>query len=97
MIASLFFGLIAWLLPVINLLKYENPSKSWMTLSLLSLIACSISLFSQLFTLYEWVKAGDWTALMDTSAAIITASAILLIGTIVLNGITLFLYRNRVT
>ena len=94
-IASLILGLIAWILPTINLLKHESPSRSWMTLTFLSFSACSISLVFQIFSISEWVKVNDWTALMDTIGAIMTASSILIIGTIVLNGITLYLYRSR--
>ncbi|MCH1627882.1 hypothetical protein [Fredinandcohnia quinoae] len=94
-IGSLVLGLIAWILPAINITRYEKRSRNWITLSILSLSACSISLFFQIWSLYERVKAEDWSALMDTMSVIASVPAILLIGTIILNGITLYMYRSR--
>ena len=68
---------------------------NWITLSIVSLSACSISLFRQICSFYERVKAEDWGALMDTMSVIASVPAILLIGTIILNAITLYMYRNR--
>ena len=94
-LGSLVLGLIAWILPSINIARYEKRSKYWITLSIVSLSACSVSLFLQICSLYERVKAEDWAALMDTMSVIASVPAILLIGTIILNAITLYMYRNR--
>lgn len=94
-LGSLVLGLIAWILPAINIMRYEKRSKNWITLSIVSLSACSISLFLQICSFYERVKAEDWGALMDTMSVIASVPAILLIGTIILNAITLYMYRNR--
>ena len=93
---SLVLGLIAFILPLINVARYEKLSKHWVTLSIVSLSACSISLFLQIYSFYERVKANDWAALMDTMDVIASVPAILLIVTIILNAITLFMYRNKV-
>ena len=93
---NLVLGLIAFILPLINVSRYEKLSKHWVTLSFVSLSACSISLFLQIYSFYERVKANDWAALMDTMDVIASVPAILLIVTIILNAITLFMYRNKV-
>lgn len=92
---SILLGLIAWILPAINISRYKKRSSSWITLSMISLIACSISLFFQIYSFYERVKAEDWSALMDTISVIASVPAILLIGTIILNALTLYLYKNK--
>lgn len=65
-LGSLVLGLIAWILPAINISRYERRSKYWITLSIVSLSACSISLFLQICSFYERVKAEDWSALMES-------------------------------
>jgi cytochrome c oxidase subunit 4 len=95
---SLVFGLLAWILPVINLLRYGKQGRNnWAALSLMSLSACAVSLCFQLFYVFYWVKAADWSALMDTMSAVAVISAVLLAITILLNGINLKVYRGRTT
>lgn len=94
-LGSLVLGAIAWILPVINIFGYGKRSRNWVTLSVMSISACSISLFLQICSFYERVKAEDWSALMDTVSVIASVPAILLIGTILLNVITLYIYRVR--
>lgn len=94
-VASIVLGLVAWILPIISILKYKEHFKSWITFSIISLIACSAALFFQIYSLYERVKAQDWTALLDTMSIIVSLPAILIIGTILFNVITLSMYRNR--
>src|SRR5699024_7433507 len=97
-IGSLVFGLIAWILPVVNIMRYRDQNyENWILLSVVSLSACSVSLFLWIYSFYERVKAEDWGALMDTISVIASVPAILLIGTIILNAITLILYRYRTT
>ncbi|WP_339181715.1 hypothetical protein [Oceanobacillus sp. FSL W7-1293] len=64
-IGSLLLGLIAWILPVINLTRYDkhNP-KNWAALSLASMSACAISLCFQLAYNYHLVKEGCYALLM---------------------------------
>jgi len=91
-LGSLVLGLIAWILPVVNLTRY---AKNWVVLSIISISACAISLFLQIFNIYNRVKIEDWSALMDTMGAKVFITAFLLIVTIILNVITLIVYRNR--
>nr|WP_240795383.1 hypothetical protein [Aquibacillus halophilus] len=94
-LGSLVFGLIAWILPVINLIRHEkHDHKKWVTLSFMSISACAISLCFQIFYNYHLVKIEDWSALMDTTGAVVFASTILLIVTIILNLTTLIVYRG---
>ncbi|MQR95830.1 hypothetical protein [Fictibacillus phosphorivorans] len=92
-VGSLVLGLIAWILPVVNLVC--KKSKSWMTLSMISICACAISLCFQIFYTYHKVTVEDWSALMDTMHTTALASAALLLITIILNVMTLVVYRGK--
>ncbi len=94
---SFVLGLIAWILPVVNLVQYRKHNhRNWVALSIMSISACSISLCFQIFEINQRVKVEDWSALMDTMSALAFVSAVLLIITIILNVITLIVYRDRV-
>jgi cytochrome c oxidase subunit 4 len=94
-LGSLLLGLIAWIIPVVNLVKNNNTEQKNRTIfSLSSMSACAISLCLQIFYQNHLVKIEDWSALMDTSNAVALVSSILLVGTIALNAITLFVYRK---
>lgn len=94
-LGSLVLGVVAWILPVINIARYNKRSSNWTTLSIASISACSVSLFLQICTFYERVKAEDWSALLDTANVIASVPGILLIGTILLNVCTLLMYREK--
>ncbi|MFD1737141.1 hypothetical protein ACFSCX_11315 [Bacillus salitolerans] len=95
-LGSLALGLIAWILPVVNLLHDKKQDhRYWGTLSIISMSACAMSLCFQIFYNYHLVKIEDWSALMDTTGAVAFVAAILLIVTILLNAITMIIYRDR--
>lgn len=95
-LGSLVMGVIAWILPAFNLMRYKrHDNRNWVILSILSLSSCAISLFFQIYYIYHKVKISDWAALMDTMYAIVFASTVLLIVTIILNSITMLVYRDR--
>lgn len=94
-VCSLLLGAIAWILPAINISRYDKRSRNWFNFIIVSISACSISLFLQICSFYKRVKAEDWSALMDTVSVIASVPAILLIGTILLNAITWYIYRDR--
>lgn len=95
MLGSLILGLIAWALPIINLIKIKrNQSEDWYIFSMASLIACSVALYFQiLYSEYILIDRRDFSALMDTLPASAMVSAVLLVITIALNIITLIVYR----
>jgi hypothetical protein len=78
-LGSFMLGLIAWILPVVSLMKYKNNHRYWATLSVMSLSACAISLFFRIIYNYHLVKIEDWTALMDTTSAVAFVAVVLLI------------------
>ena len=93
---SFVLGLLAWILPVVNLMRYEKPAqRTWVALSMMSLSACALSLCLQIFEINHRVKVADWSALLDTMRAVASVSAVLLIVTIILNAMTLIVYRER--
>jgi len=95
-LGSLVLGLIAWILPVVNLMRFKkHGNRNWVTFSVISISACAISLYFQIFYAYHLVKIEDWSALMDTMGAVAFVAAVLLIVTIILNAITLLVYRDR--
>ncbi|WP_068676735.1 hypothetical protein [Oceanobacillus sp. Castelsardo] len=95
-VGSLVFGLIAWILPIMNLIRDKKQgNNNWVVLSIISISACSISLYFQILNSYHRVRIEDWSALMDIMGARVFVTAILLIITIILNVITLLVYRNR--
>ncbi len=95
-LGSLVLGLIALILPVVNLMRYKKHShRNWVSLSIMSISACAISLCFQIFYNYHLVKIEDWSALMDITGAVVYVAATLFIVTIILNAITLIVYRDR--
>lgn len=95
-IGSLLLGLIAWILPIFNLTRdKKQENKNWVTLSTISISACSISLCFQIFYTYHKITVEDWGALLDTMYTVVFVSTTLLIVTIILNVITLIVYRGR--
>lgn len=95
-LGSLVLGLIAWILPVVNLLRRNKAnSRSWVAFSVASVSACAISLCMQIFYTNHLVKIEDWSALMDTSHAVALVATILLVVTIILNAITLIAYYGK--
>src|SRR5699024_12573111 len=86
---SLVLGLIAWILPVVNLTWY---TKNWVALSILSISACGISLFFQFFYIYNRVYIEDWSALMDTMCVYLFRAVFLLLFTLLLYVLFLFIY-----
>lgn len=96
--ASIVFGLIAWILPFINLTKQNKSSnKNWAIFSIASISACSISLCMQIFYTNHLVNIEDFVAIMDTFSVVASTSAFLLVSTIVLNAITCFVYYKNKT
>lgn len=96
-LGSLVLGLIAWILPVVNLMRYQKQNhRNWFFLSVLSMSACAISLCFQIFYNYHLVMIEDWTALLDTMRAVVMAATFLLIVTVILNVSTLIVYREKI-
>ena len=95
-LGSLVLGLIAWVLPVVNLVQHnEADQRNWVAFSVASVSSCAISLCMQIFYSDHLVKIEDWSALMDTSHAVALAAALLLVVTIILNAITLIVYCGK--
>ncbi|WP_060204937.1 hypothetical protein [Sporosarcina koreensis] len=91
-VGSLVLGLIAWILPIVNLMGLTKHRSAF---SIMSLSACAISLVFQIYYNYHLVQIEDWAALMDTMGAVAGAATILLVVTLVLNAITLIVYWGR--
>ena len=70
-VGSLVLGLIAWILPVMSLMRYKQGGhKNWAGFSIMSVCACAISLYFQICYNHHLVTIGDWTALMDTTGIV---------------------------
>lgn len=95
-VGSLVLGLIAWTLPVVNLLQHNKADRwNWVVFSLASVSACAISLCMQIFYTNHLVKIKDWAALRDTSNAVALVATLLLIVTIILNVTALVVYYGK--
>ena len=95
-VGSLVLGLIAWILPAVNLARHNKIScKRYAVFTVTSLSACAVSLRFQLFYNDHLVKIEDWSALLDTSHAVALVSALLLVVTMILNVSALFVYFRR--
>lgn len=95
-LGSLVFGLIAWILPVVNIAQHNKAGcRKWAALCVASVSACAISLCMQIYYTDHLVKIEDWSALLDTSHAVASVSTLLLVVTIILNVITLRVYDKK--
>jgi len=95
-LGSLVLGLIAWILPVVNLVQHNKADRSnWIVFSVASVSACAVSLCMQIFYGNHLVKIEDWSALMDTSSAVASAAIMLLVVTVILNAVTLVIYHEK--
>ena len=94
-LGSLVLGLVAWILPILNLVKRNKNHKNWALYLIVSTSACVISLFFQIAYHNYLVRIGDWAALMDTSGAVVLLTFILTVVTILLNTITVIVYNKR--
>lgn len=95
-LVSLILGFIAWMLPIVNLIKYNNHEhKNWMIFSIASVGACASSLCFQIIYNSHLVKTEDWSALLDTSGNMAWVCTFLLMVTIALNIVTIVVYRKK--
>src|SRR5699024_11720667 len=95
-LGSLVLGLLAWILPVVNLMQYKKyDNKNWVTLSIMSISACAISLYFQIFYGYYLINIEVWSALMYTQGAVDYVASLLLFVILILNAITMLVYCNR--
>lgn len=94
-VGSFMLGLVAWVLPIIMIIKTKKGSNvNALILSVLSMCACTVSLWFQIIYNDHLVKIEDWSALMDTTGALVIVSSVLIIVTIILNLLSLFLYKK---
>lgn len=92
---SILFGLIAIIIPIINLMKQDKDSISNLgVFSGMSISACAISLCMQIFYANYLVSIEDFTAIMDIFGTVASDSALLLLATITLNIITYMVYKK---
>lgn len=95
-LASLLLGLIAWILPIINIVNHKKlNNKNWANLSVISMGACATSIYFQILYNNHLVNINDWTAIMDIIGSSVFLSSALLVVTIILNIINLLVYRDK--
>jgi len=94
-IASLLLGIIAWTLPIYNLLKFNKAAnKNWVVLLFISMSACVISVLFQIIYQNHLVEIEDWSAIMDTIWGVLFVSTLLITVTLILNLLTIMSYRK---
>ena len=93
---SILFGLIAVVMPIINLMRQDNGVINNLGLfSGISISSCAISLCMQIFYANHLVNIEDWGALMDILGTVANVSVMLLIATITLNIIVYIKYKEK--
>lgn len=94
--ASLLLGLIAWILPIVNIVNHKKlNNKNWANLSVISMGACATSIYFQILYNNHLVNINDWTAIMDIIGSSVFLSSALLVVTIILNIINLLIYHDK--
>ena len=94
-IGSLLLGLAAWVLPVINLARYNKAKhKNWVILLFVSMCACTVSILLQITYQKHLVQIEDWSAIMDTIWGVLFVSMVLAVVTITLNLVTIIKYHK---
>lgn len=83
-VGSLLFGIIAWVVPIIGLVR-----KNKLFYSLISMGSCAASICAEVFYINHLVNKNDWSALMDITETLAKVCVFLLIVTIVLNTLLL--------
>ncbi|MDO4269685.1 MAG: hypothetical protein Q4C72_02060 [Eubacteriales bacterium] len=93
-LASLFFGLVAVILPVVSFsAKSRRIQGRWAAMSLCSLGSCALAICLQPFYTSHLVDIEDWSALIDTSAASAKICAALLGVTVLFNLLAAGMHR----
>lgn len=91
-LVSLILGLVAWLLPLICLMRGINRlGKYHHMVSTLSMTTCASALFLQMIYTQHLVRIRDWSALMDITDAVVFASAVLIGITVILNIVLVYI------
>lgn len=80
---SLLFGLAAWVVPAVALIRRSRAAAAW---SAVSAGFCSVALYLQILYGYHLITTGDWSAAEDTAGAVVLSASVLLIGTLLLHG-----------
>lgn len=95
-LGSILFGLIAVIIPIINLMRQDKSViKNLGIFSGISISSCAIFLCMQIFYANHLVNIEDWSALMDILDTVAKVSAVLLVATIVLNIITYMINNEK--
>ncbi|MDQ0185772.1 hypothetical protein ACFOST_13900 [Cytobacillus kochii] len=95
-IGSLVLGMVAWILPLLNLSREQENTKRWTTYSFLSFICCSTAILFQLMVQKFLIEIEDFSALMDITSSVVLASSVLLIVTILLNVLAWVKYTKTI-
>lgn len=80
-LASLFLGLVSWIIPLLSVMRKKNCFLSGCG----SFLCCAIALLLQLMEVNNRVNLGDLAAVMDTIGAVVPAGAVMLTVSVGLN------------
>ena len=96
-VGSLVLGLIAWIIPILNIIRHKKRGDNHSIMTLLSMGACAIALWFQISYNNYLVEINDFPALMDTIGTLNWIAAVLLVVTIILNVISIVSNKNIVS
>ncbi len=89
---SLFFGFLAWLIPVSVMLI---PVRIMPFAFLASLLSSAVSVISEFIDIMRRAYAGDMAGIQDTIWAVILGISVMLAVTALLNTAALIVYNKR--
>ncbi len=93
---SIFLGLIAVVIPIINLMRQDKSVINNLGIfSGISISACALFLSMQIFYLNHLVSIQDFSALMDISEMVANISGVIFVVTITLNIILYIKYKEK--
>ena len=92
---SILFGLIACVFPIYRPFKRRIPENNNRSIySLISIGACTVSIYLQILIYNQRVRQRDFAALLDTSNMVVFAASALLIITLAINIISLYVHSE---
>lgn len=95
-VGSILFGLIAVVIPIINLMRQDKAADNQLGIfSGISISSCAVSLCMEIFYASHLVNIEDWSALMDILGIVANVSLVLLIVTVTLNIIVYMKHKKR--
>ncbi len=95
-LASLCFGIISWVLPVLSLVTKEKTIEKRYIFSMASFVFCLVSIYIQILLMNTYAEQEEQVGMMwDSIGALNTAVPILIFVAIALNVFAVWYTKNK--